>query len=175
MSLQSKSTIRFRSDIASAWATSTRNFLENELLLVRNADGTISPSVRVGSGTYANSIAIGQVIDRSASAINATATITAAELRKGLITSTSAAGVTATLPTATLLAAALGAQRGTSMEFIVDNSVGASTVTVAVGSGITVATAVVTGADTLTVAATKVGIFKIVFISATAALLYRQG
>lgn len=108
-------------------------------------------------------------------AINATATATAAQVAGGVITSTSAAATTITLPTATLLAAAVGGKRGVTVDFTVDNSAGANTVTVAVGTGITVATAVLTGADTLTVAAGKVGIFRIYFTSATAAQLYRIG
>jgi hypothetical protein len=87
----------------------------------------------------------------TATAVNVTGAISAAGLATGYITSTSAAAVTATLPTATLLAAELGASAGTSFEFIVDNSGGANTVTVAVNTGITTATPVVTGGATLTV------------------------
>jgi hypothetical protein len=104
---------------------------------------------------------------------NATGTITAANLLKKYITSTSAAAVTMTLPTATLLGTALSATRGTEMDFTVDNYAGANIVTVAVGTGITVPAAVITGADTLTVAAGTIGRFKIIFKTATAALLIR--
>ncbi len=104
---------------------------------------------------------------------NATGTITAANLVKKYITSTSAAAVTMTLPTATLLGTALAASRGTEMDFTVDNYAGANVVTVAVGAGITVPAAVITGADTLTVAAGTIGRFKIIFKTATAALLIR--
>lgn len=117
---------------------------------------------------------------RVASAINATATATAAQIKTGLVTSTSAAATTITLPTATALATSLGAVRGTSFDFIVDNTAGANTVTVAVGSGIVVAKQTSTGntADDqlLTVAASAtvgVGVFRIVFTSATAAVLFR--
>ena len=56
----------------------------------------------------------------STAAINATATATAAEVATGYITSTSAAATTITLPTGTLLGAALGATRGTTLDLYVD-------------------------------------------------------
>lgn len=107
-------------------------------------------------------------------AVNATATITAAQLAGGLITSTSASAVTATLPTATALAAEIGAVQGTIFDFVVDNSAGANTVTVAVNTGITVGTQVITGGNTLTVStANVVGYFRLIFTSDTAAILRR--
>ena len=108
-------------------------------------------------------------------AVNATATISAAELAKGYVTSTSAAATTITLPTATQLATELGATRGTVFSFYVDNTAGASTVTVAVGTGI-VAGSALTGGTTLTVTASAtvgIGSFQIVFSSATAGVLSR--
>lgn len=104
---------------------------------------------------------------------NVTATLTAAELGKGVITSTSAAAVSLTLPTATQAVNHLGASRGDQYDFVVDNSVGANIVTVVVNTGITTGTVVITGAATLTVAAAQVGIFKLYFTSATTAKLYR--
>jgi hypothetical protein len=68
----------------------------------------------------------------STAAINATATATAAEVATGYITSTSAAATTITLPTGTLLGAELGAVQGTVFDLYIDNTAGASTVTVAV-------------------------------------------
>lgn len=108
------------------------------------------------------------------SAINATATATAAQVKTGLITSTSAAATSITLPTATQLATALGAVKGTSFEFIVDNSAGANTVTVIVGTGITTASAL-TGGTTLTVVngASGVAVFRLIFKSTTTANLAR--
>ncbi len=111
----------------------------------------------------------------TAKAVNTTGAITAAELAGGYITSTSAAAVTATLPTAALLATQLGAAAGTVFEFVVNNAAGANTVTMAVNTGIVTSSAV-TGGDTLTVAASAtVGIacFRITFISTTAAILSR--
>lgn len=112
-----------------------------------------------------------------ATALNTTAAATSAAMlvaiKAGLITSTSAAAVTLTLPLATALATAFGGARGVSLEFVVDNTAGASTVTVAVATGITVLTAVITGSDTLTVAAGTLGVFKLIFTSATTAKLTR--
>jgi hypothetical protein len=67
-------------------------------------------------------------------AINATATATAGQVKSGYITSTSAAAVTITLPTGTLLGAELGAVRGTIHELYIDNTAGANTVTIAVAT-----------------------------------------
>jgi len=109
-------------------------------------------------------------------AVNVTGNISAAGLSTGYVTSTSAATVTITLPTATQLAAQLGADAGTSFEFIVDNSGGANTVTIALNTGIVAATPVVTGGGTLTVSvANGIGIFRVVFTSDTAARLFRIG
>lgn len=116
------------------------------------------------------------VESHTAYAANATATLEAAQLATGYITSTSAAAVSLTLPTATLLATELGATAGSSFEFIVDNTAGANTVTLLVGAGITAATPVITGGATLTVSvANAIGIFRIVFSSATVAKLFRIG
>lgn len=110
----------------------------------------------------------------SATAVNVTGNISAAALAGGLITSTSAAPVTATLPTATALAAELDAVQGTVFDFVVDNSAGADTVTIAVNTGITVGTQVITGGNTLTVStANAVGYFRLIFTSATTAILRR--
>lgn len=109
-----------------------------------------------------------------AKAVNITGSVTAAELSGGLITSTSAATVTVTLPTATDLATQLGAVRGTRFTFVVDNSAGANVVTVAVNTGITVNTPAITGGATLTVSvANAVAIFEIVFTSTTTAKILR--
>ena len=115
----------------------------------------------------------------STAAINATATATAAEVATGYITSTSAAATTITLPTGTLLGAALGATAGTVLELYVDNTAGASTVTIAVATnGILSAAAAAgsgAGAGLLTVAsgATGIGRFTIMFSSATAYVFTR--
>lgn len=107
-------------------------------------------------------------------AINATAVATVAQVKVGVITSTSVAATSITLPTATLLATALKAARGTWFDFAVDNS-GPNTVTLVVGTGITAATAVITGGATLTIATATVGLFRIYFTSASTAIIYRLG
>lgn len=111
-------------------------------------------------------------------AVNATATLTAAQVATGYITSTSAAAVTMTLPTGTLLGAALGAVAGTAFELYIDNTAGANTVTVAVAvNGIKSDAANTTAASfgQLTVASgvTGIGRFTLIFSSATAYVFTR--
>jgi hypothetical protein len=126
------------------------------------------------NGSYCSRVQM--VVTRTtATAVNATATITDTVIRKGLITSTSAAATAITLPTATQLGTAFHAVKGTSIEFIVDNTAGANTVTITPGAG-TTATAVITGGNTMTVSASAtagIGVFRITFISATAAVISR--
>lgn len=106
-------------------------------------------------------------------AINATATATADQVASGYITSTSAAAVTITLPTGTLLGAQLGASAGTVMDLYIDNTAGANTVTVAVATnGIlsALAAAVAASAGLLTVPSGVTGqaCFRLMFSSPTA-------
>ena len=123
----------------------------------------------------------GFIIDHtptSANAINATATATAAQVATGYITSTSAATTTITLPTGTLLGAALSATQGTVFDLFIDNTAGASVVTVAVATNGILSSA---AADTpgsfgdLTIAAGATGLacFRIMFSSATAYVFTR--
>ena len=114
----------------------------------------------------------------STAAINATATATAAEVATGYITSTSASPTTITLPTGTLLGAALGAARGTVMDLYVDHTAGASTVTIAVATNGILSTAAADTAGsfgdlTITSGATGIGRFTIMFSSATAYVFTR--
>lgn len=111
-------------------------------------------------------------------AVNATATLTVAQVQSGYITSTSAAAVTMTLPTGTLLGAQLGAVQGSVFELYIDNTAGANTVTIAVATnGIKSDAANTTAASfgQLTVASgvTGVGRFTIMFSSATAYVFTR--
>lgn len=116
------------------------------------------------------------VDNNTASPIDVTATATATQVATGLITSTSAAAVSITLPSAASLIAVLpGSKRGSFFDLIVDNSVGANIVTIVASASITAATAVITGGATLTVAAAATGIFRIYFVSTTAAKIYRLG
>jgi len=103
----------------------------------------------------------------------ATATLTAAQLLKKYIVTSSAAATSLTLPTAAALNTAIGALAGTEVDFTVDNTNGANTVTIVVNTGIVVGAGALTGNTTLTIAAGQVGKFKIFFKSNAAALLYR--
>jgi hypothetical protein len=114
----------------------------------------------------------------STAAINATATATAAQVATGYITSTSASPTTITLPTGTLLGAALGATRGTVMDLYVDNTAGASTVTIAVATNGILSSAAADTAGSfgdLTIAAGATGLarFTLMFSSATAYVFTR--
>ncbi len=109
----------------------------------------------------------------SANAINATGTATAAQVVDGYITSTSAAATTITLPTGTALGTLLGASRGTVLDLFIDNTAGASTVTVAVNTDAVLSSAAVDTAASfgdLTIASGATGIarFTLMFSSATA-------
>ena len=111
-------------------------------------------------------------------AINATATATAAQVATGYITSTSAAATTITLPTGTALGAAIGAVRGTVLELYVDNTAGASAITMAVATNGILSSAAVDTAGSfgdLTIAAGATGLarFTIMFSSATAYVFTR--
>lgn len=110
-------------------------------------------------------------------AISGTATITSAQLRTGALIFSGGAG-TQTLPTGTLFGAAINAKQGTMFDFTVDNTAGSGTCTLAAGTNMIAGPAVVTGGATLTVAnsATQgIGMFRIVFSSATAAVVFRIG
>ncbi len=109
----------------------------------------------------------------AANAINATATATPAQVASGYITSTSAAGTTITLPTGTDLGTAIGATKGTVLDLYIDNTAGASTVTIAVNTNAILSTAAVDTAGSfgdLTVAAGATGLarYTLMFSSATA-------
>lgn len=111
-------------------------------------------------------------------AVNATATLTAAQVLSGYLTSTSAAATTLTLPTGTLLGTALGAKQGSTFELYVDNTAGANTVTMAVAtngikSDAATTTAASFGQMTVAANATGIGRFTLMFSSATAYVLTR--
>lgn len=115
----------------------------------------------------------GVVTHGTTAAINATATATAAQVATGYITSTSAAATTITLPTGTNLGAALGAVQGTVFDLYIDNTAGASTVTVAVNTNAVLSSAAVDTAGSfgdLTIASGATGIarYTLMFSSATA-------
>ena len=149
--------------------TSTNGFVG---ALTGNVTGNLTGNV---TGNTAGS---GSITHATTSAINATAVATAAEVATGYITSTSAAATAITLPTGTLLGAALGAAKGTIFDLYVDNTGGASTVTMVVAvNGILSSGA----ADTpgsfgdLTIASGVTGLarFTLMFSSATAYVFTR--
>lgn len=141
-----------------------------------NASGLFTGAI--SEQTTDAGITIGQsLIEKHTTfAVNTSATVSAANFVKGYFTSTSAAAVTLTLDTGANIGTALGAAAGTSFDFYVDNTSGANTVTVAVAAGITAATPVITGGATLTIStANAIGVFRLVFSSASVAKLFRIG
>ena len=117
----------------------------------------------------------------SANAVNATGTATAAQVASGYITSTSAAATVITLPTGTLLGAAVSATQGTVLDLFIDNTAGASTVTIAVATNGILSTGAVDasaaagtfGDLTIASGATGIGRFTLMFSSATAYVFTR--
>ena len=117
----------------------------------------------------------------SANAVNATGTASAAQVATGYITSTSASPTTITLPTGTDLGTAIGAVQGTTLDLYIDNTGGASTVTVAVNTNAILSTGAVDAAAAagtfgdLTIAsgATGIGRFTLMFSSPTAYVFTR--
>lgn len=112
-------------------------------------------------------------------AVNSTGTASVTAVASGYITSTSGSATTITLPTGTLLGAALGAVQGTVLDLYIDNTAGANTVTVAVATnGILSAAAAAgssAGAGLLTVPSGVTGLacFRLMFSSATAYVFTR--
>ena len=145
--------------------------------------GAVTVDATFGATTSVTNLSTTNLVYRnenhsSTAAINATATATAAQVATGYITSTSAAATTITLPTGTLLGAALGASAGTILDLYIDNTAGASTVTIAVATNGILSTAAADTAGSfggLTVAAgaTGIGRFTIMFSSATAYVFTR--
>ena len=130
-----------------------------------------------GAVTSKNGFIAGHQVT-TANAINATATATAAQVATGYITSTSAAATVITLPTGTLLGAALNAVQGTTFDLLIDNTAGASTVTIVVAVNGILSTAAADSAASfgdLTVAAGVTGLarYTIMFSSATAYVFTR--
>ena len=139
---------------------------------------TFSGPVTSLNGFIGNMVGTGSITHATTSAINATGTATAAQVATGYITSTSAAATVITLPTGTLLGAALGAVKGTVFDLYVDNTGGASTVTIAVATNGILSTAAVDTAGSfgdLTIAAGATGLarYTLMFSSATAYVFTR--
>jgi hypothetical protein len=142
-------------------------------------DASFGPTTSVTNLTATNLVFTDQNHPTTA-AINATATATAAQVATGYITVTSATAVTITLPTGTLLGAAIGATKGTVLDLYIDNTASTSSgvVTVAVATnGILSSAAADTpgsfGDLTIPIGATGLARFTIMFSSATAYVFTR--
>lgn len=133
----------------------------------------------VGTSVSGNNASTGNHTNQAA--INSTASATAAQIATGYITSTSGAATTITMPTTTLIAAAIGATAGSTFDFWIDNTAGANTVTLTIDSSQTksqvaqVATYGVPTFGLFTVASGASGqaCFKLAFSSTTAATIAR--
>jgi len=149
--------------------TSTNGFIGD---LTGNVTGNVTGNI---TGNIAGTA---RVTHATTAAINATATATAAQVATGYITSTSAAATAITLPTGTLLGAQLGAAKGTIFDLYIDNTGGASTVTIVVAVNGILSTAAADSAGSfgdLTVASGVTGLarFTLMFSSATAYVFTR--
>jgi len=154
-----------------------------ESITINSTSGAVTIDAAFGATTSVTNLTTTNLVftdqnHPTTAAINATATATAAEVATGYITSTSAAATVITLPTGTLLGAAIGAVKGTVMDLYVDNTGGANTVTMAVAVNGVLSTAAVDTAGSfgdLTVAAGATGLarFTIMFSSATAYVFTR--
>jgi hypothetical protein len=124
--------------------------------------------------------AAGVLANHTGVAVNTTALATLATVQAGvvagLMTSTSILPVTVTLPSATVLATALGAAAGSWYDFVIDNNPGSDTVTLALDAGGTISliTPAITGGATLTVSVLNaVATFRLYFTSSTTARIFR--
>lgn len=158
--------------------TGVTNITQHNAIFNQTDGATGSAQLWVNVGSIATpsfaSLNVGGMQSFVPTAVNVTGTLTPAQVQSGYITSTSAAAVTMTLPTGTLLGAAIGATQGTTMDLYIDNTAGANTVTIAVATnGILSAAAVAgTGAGfgllTIPSGVTGQARFTLMFSSATA-------
>lgn len=138
-----------------------------------------SNTIQLGNSTITSVISSGNDVRRNPTliAINASATAAASDIINGYITSTSAAAVNITLPTITSIATQLGGapSRGTTIDFIIDNSAGANSITLILDPSITTAASpAITGSNNLVITTTNsIGMFRLVFTSGTAAKIFR--
>lgn len=134
---------------------------------IGSSDSLASPLETITRGVHINT--------RSKTAKNTTATLSAAECLAGVITSTSAAAVSLTLPSAADLIAVLnGGAQGTTFDLIIDNSAGANSVTIVASASITAITSPFTVTNPLIVTTgQKVGCFRFYFTSDTTAIVAR--
>lgn len=190
-----KRTIRYVSATAAEWATSTRVLAVNEVAIISDDPTRIKTGRAVNFYQTDNKIGLTfaqlpyqdlgdapyktPVILANRFALNVTGTLTAAQLLKKYISSTSAAAVAATLPTVAALLAAVGitaaaAALAVEFDFVVDNLFGASSVTVTLPALLTVpGTVGLTGGGNLVVVAGSIGKFKIIVKDMTHGLIFR--
>jgi len=102
-------------------------------------------------------------------ALNATGDLTAAMILGGIVTSTTAAAVTATPPTGTLLDAATNLAINDSVDFSVINTGGANAFTISVGGGVAGCTLL----GNMAVAASNSGLFRARKTAAATYTIYR--
>lgn len=138
----------------------------NSMALGTGAYTTASNQVVLGNASVNLTVLRNSLDTHTTAAINSTATATAAQVATGYITSTSAAPTTITLPTGTALGTQLGAVQGTVFDLYIDNTAGASTITIAVNTNAIQSSE----GGTLTVPSGVTGqaCFRIMFSSATA-------
>ncbi len=145
---------------------------------IDSTTGAVTIDATFGATTSVTKLSFTAQTHPTTAAINATATATAEQVATGYITSTSAAATTITLPTGTALGTAIGAVRGTVLDLYVDNTLGASTVTIAVNTNAILSSAAPDTAGSfgdLTIASGATGIARstIMFASATAYVFTR--
>ena len=145
---------------------------------INSSTGAVTLDATFGATTSVTKLSFTAQTHPTTAAINATATATAEQVATGYITSTSAAATTITLPTGTALGTAIGAVRGTVLDLYVDNTLGASTVTIAVNTNAILSSAAADTAGSfgdLTIASGATGIarYTIMFASATAYVFTR--
>jgi len=145
---------------------------------IDSTTGAVTIDATFGATTSVTKLSFTAQTHPTTAAINATATATAEQVATGYITSTSAAATTITLPTGTALGTAIGAVRGTVLDLYVDNTLGASTVTIAVNTNAILSSAAADTAGSfgdLTIASGATGIarYTIMFASATAYVFTR--
>ena len=113
---------------------------------------------------------------RVANAVNATATLTVAQLQGGIITSTTAAAVTMTMPTGTVLdtagtgLAATTLATNETIQFTIKNTGATNAITVAVATGITNGGV----AGDLTIAASATATYQLTKTGTNTFVLYKQ-
>jgi hypothetical protein len=107
----------------------------------------------------------------SLSVINSTATATAAQIAAQVVTSTSPAATSITLPSANSILTQINGVKGTYFPLRVDNIAGANTVTIVLPGSITSGS---TGTP-LTIAAGTAAMYEIYWSTTTTAVIYRVG